>query len=317
MMTKINISKSISSVLLLISLFFTVNLNAQCPNQDDENKLKSQADVDAFLADNPDCTHLFELELSGDISDISGFSTLTSVEFLYIEDCPNLTDISAFSNIDSIFGHLGFDGTEGLTSACGFDNLVFIGRDLRVWETVSMQNLDGLENVVFIGDDISIEENQNLENLDGIKNASMVSGTRINLLDNPSLTNCCGIQHLIENTEDLSVNIQNTPSFCSSTTEILEADCSFPSSSCITNVDEQANIDIELFPNPASDYLEIRNAESLKIDGLVMYNSIGQVVHQVIEPRSIVNIDFLENGLYTVEIQTGNLSTAKKIVIQK
>ena len=120
MIKKFNISRCISICLLLISMLTASNLKAQCPNQNDDVTLDGQAEVDAFLADNPNCTHLDQLELSGDISDISGFSTLTSVDFLYIVDCPNLTDISAFSNIDSIHGHLGFEGTEGLTNACGF-----------------------------------------------------------------------------------------------------------------------------------------------------------------------------------------------------
>ena len=89
MIKKINSSTSISVVMLLISVLLTSNLNAQCPNQEDDNKLNGQAEVDAFLAANPDCTYLWELELSGDVSDISGFSKLTSVSFLYIQECPN------------------------------------------------------------------------------------------------------------------------------------------------------------------------------------------------------------------------------------
>ena len=93
-------------------------LSAQCPDEN-EIRLDGQAEVDAFLEAYGDCTHLFELELSGDISDISGFSSLTSLDYLYINECPLITDLDGFSNVDSIFGNLGFYDTEGLTTLCG------------------------------------------------------------------------------------------------------------------------------------------------------------------------------------------------------
>jgi len=302
---------------ILMFLFFTTSISAQCPNQDDENKLDGQAEVDAFLAENPNCTYLWELELSGDVTDISGFSTLTSVSYLYIDDCPNLTDISAFSNIDSIFGNLGFYDTEGLTSPCGLHNLVYIGNDLRFEGTVSIETLEGLENVNFIGDDISIEENENLENLNGIQNSFLIPGSSIRIRDNPSLTNCCGIQHLVNNTEDLSLIIENTPSFCSSEQEIIDADCNFPISSCITNTEDVASIDIKIYPNPAHTILKIANREAVEIDEIVMFNSFGHMVLRVVRPSTSIDIDFLSGGLYIAEIRIGDLKMVEKLVVQE
>lgn len=300
--------------LCMMCILFAHTSSAQCPDQDDEIYLKSQAEVDAFLVNNPNCTYIYELELAGDINDLSGFSSLNTVSYLYLYDCPNLTDLSGLSNIDSVYGNLGFYNTEGFTNACGLESLVFIGNDLRFEGTVSIENLEGLENVIYIGDDITIEDNGSLENLNGIQNATLNEGSYINIDNNPMLTNCCGIQNIVNNTADVNLSIENTPSFCSTEEEIANAECNFPISSCITSTDEEQVIDVQISPNPVRNFLMIDNNESEKIDQLLVYNSFGQLVLQVKEPATQVKINFLSNGLYFVELRIGGLSKVVKIV---
>jgi len=310
-------ARYLSQFLVLVIILMGTMVSAQCPDANGSHNLKSQADVDAFLVNNPSCTYISELELSGDISDISGFSTLTSVDYLYIDDCPNLIGLTGFHNIDTIFENLGFYDTEGFSDLCGLNNLKFIGNDLRLEGTKSIENLNGLENLIFIGDNISIEENEKLESLNGLQNASLVDGVSINILDNPVLANCCGLQNIFSNTADLDVTIVNTPSLCSSIEDIINADCEFPVTDCITNTSEELAINIKVYPNPASNYLKIDNYESQKIDQLLLYNSFGQRVIKVENPSSSIPVDLLANGIYVVEIRIGERTLSDKIIIEK
>ena len=59
----------IKNLVLLSFVFSSGSISAQCPDQNETHNLKSQAEVDAFLVNNPECPYIFELELSGDISD--------------------------------------------------------------------------------------------------------------------------------------------------------------------------------------------------------------------------------------------------------
>ena len=311
-----NYIRYISQVLVLISIFITTGINAQdCPDQDEEIRLKSQAEVDEFLANNPNCTYIYEIEISGDINDLSGFSTLNSVSYLYINDCPNLIDLSGFGNIDSIYQNLGFYDTEGLTNLCGLDNLKYIGRDLRLEGTISIENLDGIENLTMLGN-IRIEENQNLENLNGLKNATMESESDISVKDNPALQSCCGIKDILITTSDLDIDIENNPSICSSAEEITTLICEFSSSTCITNTEEELVLDIKFSPNPVSNYLRIENFEDEIIDRLILYNSFGQSVMQIENPSTSVPMDLLPNGIYIVEIRMGGSNILNKVIVQ-
>ena len=309
-------TKWIFKLVVLLIIFSSGSIIAQCPNANETHNLKSQADVDAFLENNPNCTYLRELELSGDIVDISGFSSLTSVSYLYIDDCPNLTNLMGFSNIDSIFDNLGFYDTEGLTNLCGLDNLKYIGRDLRLEGTISIENLDGIENLTMLGN-IRIEENQNLENLNGLKNATMEIESDINVKDNPALQSCCGIKDILITISDLDIDIENNPSICSSEEEITTLICEFSSSTCITNTEEELVLDIKFSPNPVSNYLKIENFEDEKIDQLILYNSFGQIALQIIDPPSLVSLSQLSNGIYLIEMRMGDDRRMDKIIVQK
>ncbi len=312
-----NFASTLPSLLVLMIILSSSILYAQeCPDQDDSNYLNGQAEVDAFLASNPNCTYLYELDLSGDINDLSGFSSLTSLNYLYINNCPDLLDLSGFDNIDSIFGNLGFSNTAGITNLCGLNSLSFIGNDLRVEGTVSIKNLDGLESLRRVGDDITIEENQSLENINGLQNIDILDGDYISITDNPSLMSCCGLQIIISTAADISIQIENNPSMCSSISEISEADCEFPVSECMVNINDVSSININVYPNPTSNFLRLENNEEKYIDQLTIYNSYGQVVLKKDRPSEFISIEGVKNGLYIAEIKIGKFSEVVKIVVQ-
>lgn len=65
----------------------------------------------------------------------------------------------------------------------------------------------------------------------------------------------------------------------------------------VTNVIRLKNTDIKIYPNPASNYLQIDSKKS--VDEIKMYNNIGSLVlNQSKTDPSLVDISLLPNGLY-------------------
>jgi len=82
----------------IVFIFLQSSLLAQCPTG--EVYLENQQDIADFIADFPNCTELSTLEISDDVTDISGLSNLTKIlksleglnRVVYIEDDITITD---------------------------------------------------------------------------------------------------------------------------------------------------------------------------------------------------------------------------------
>jgi len=77
---------------------------------------------------------------------------------------------------------------------------------------------------------------------------------------------------------------------------------------------------MKLFPNPASDILNIKtnNLES-EIFTLNIYNVIGGLVYSETMKKNLeqINVSKLNNGVYVVEIKSTKGSVKQKLVINK
>jgi para-nitrobenzyl esterase len=85
----------------------------------------------------------------------------------------------------------------------------------------------------------------------------------------------------------------------------------------ITNIYEvKVQNDFSLFPNPATDHLEISYNEG--IESLTMYNLVGQPVLQKsgFKNNYFLNVANLPRGIYLVEIQTNHQRVVKKVVLR-
>jgi thiol-disulfide isomerase/thioredoxin len=74
---------------------------------------------------------------------------------------------------------------------------------------------------------------------------------------------------------------------------------------------------VNVYPNPASSLLHI-NSEFV-VKSVVFYNLYGQVVYKPIikmNNRVSFDIDFLNDGIYLIEIKTGNFTFYKEVSIQ-
>lgn len=83
-------------------------------------------------------------------------------------------------------------------------------------------------------------------------------------------------------------------------------------------IDELDAIAVNIYPNPASRYLNIESAESLK--GIVIFNAIGQqvIVRNVDGNRATLDLGGLSSGNYTLRITSANgEQVTRKFIVNK
>ena len=83
----------------------------------------------------------------------------------------------------------------------------------------------------------------------------------------------------------------------------------------IENISRQQNA-VKIFPNPAKDNISIRS--DLKIEQLIIYNQMGQLVYQTQPTDNTLNVDVsdLEHGIYFIRVQTNDGAMLQKIVVE-
>jgi len=73
---------------------------------------------------------------------------------------------------------------------------------------------------------------------------------------------------------------------------------------------------IFLYPNPVENKLGIFSEKPLKIQETIIYNQFGQEVLRSVGDRKMLELSKLKNGLYYIEIVSGNMKAVKKFIKQ-
>mgnify|MGYP005990780817 CR=1 FL=1 len=184
--------------LLLTSflLFIVFPLIAQCPTS--SITLSSQADVDAFIIDYPNCTGLqADLYISGsDITDLSPLQNLESLENINISNNDNLITLNGLQNIQTItdFNFIINNNPmlENLDGLSGLFNVDVEFFDISF--NASLVDLDGLANASITTRDFSIMGNNVLENFDGLIGTSeIIDASMFTIVNNPALVSITGL----------------------------------------------------------------------------------------------------------------------------
>jgi hypothetical protein len=202
----------------------------------DQVSLTSQAEVDAFDIQYPDCTELdYDLIISGnDITDLTPLSNIVSVHSLRIENNPQLINLNGLNSIihidgydDDNFEFLEISNNPQLQSISALSNMTsnsliegFVIRNnaqltslngLQAFNQVYAVIIDnndllidlvGLENVTDT-DDFLISNNDNLINLNGLDSYSFGD---IQIENNSSLQNVVGLTSAFQGLLELTGN---------------------------------------------------------------------------------------------------------------
>lgn len=137
----------------------------------------SQAQVDAFPANYPGCSHIL-----GNV---------------FIEEAlfGAITNLDSLVQIDSISGNLAIRYNNALGSLKGLQQLEFIGGDLFLITNTSLSSLNGLRNLTSVGGSVSIFSNDALLDLGGLSNLDSI-GNFLAISENASITNLRGLENL-------------------------------------------------------------------------------------------------------------------------
>ena len=249
----------------------------------------TQEEIDNFQINNPGCT-----EIEGDV-EIDG---------------NNITNLNGLSVLTAIWGDLRIEYNDFLTSLSGLDNLTSIGGDLGISNNDALSSLLALDNVSSIGGVLRIYSNDALPSLSGLDNIEAGSITDLFIKVNNSLSTCevqCICDYLITPTGTIEIH-DNAPG-CNSQEEV-EAACTVSVES-INPKDE-----ISIFPNPANKQLTISSKDETTIEEVIIYDQIGQIVHQEKSVNNIIDISQLQPGMYIIEVVSGQRRFREKLMIE-
>lgn len=189
----------------------------------------SQAQLDQFIIDYPNCQELSTLSLSGlNITNLAGLSNLITINggltvsntgLENLDGLDNLTYIGSgdFQDILTIQDNSLLTNIAALSSASSSR-----GMDIGIFNNPKLTSLEGFKNINSEVLTFEIRNNSSLENISALNNIEIVES--LSIIDNPSLISLDGLQSLtllgggfVFNNNDLVQNF--------STLEAVELNC--------------------------------------------------------------------------------------------
>ena len=223
----------------------------------------SQAEIDSFPSDYPDCTQLEgEVRISGeDIINLGGLADVNSIEgSLFIIDNTSLSDLEGLEGLTSIEENLQigwWDSGENpfLESLAGLNGLSSIGGNLSIQYNPILPNLSGLNAVEFVGGYLSIYNNSSMTTLTGLENIDAGSISNLSIIYNHNLSECA-VQSICDYLAgpNGTIDINDNAPGCNSQEEVEEA--------CLTGIEnpviQNSKFKIQNYPNPTSGIVDFR-----------------------------------------------------------
>jgi len=218
------------------------------------------------------------------------------------------------NNVTSIEGGLWISYNTFLTSLSGLDNVTsigggYFGESLAIEGNDAMTNLTGLDKVASIEGYISILNNAALVSLTGLDNISAASIDSLFIYDNTSLSACEAksvCDYILS--PGGTVEIHDNAPGCNSQGEVEEA--------CTMSVgNRNPEKRIAIFPNPANGQLIISIKDG-KIEEVIIYNQTGQKVFHKKPKNNIIDVSYLQSGMYIIEIVSGQMKIRDKLMVE-
>jgi hypothetical protein len=260
---------------------------------------------------------------------LADISALGSMEYLgndvRISGCTVLNSLDGLQFLDTIHGNLileqlfelnSFNALENLrwvgksvklrsclrnTLLTGLDSLNYIGNGLEL-SMGAIVNLDALSQLTDIGNgELSILDCFSLRNIDGIRNINSESISRLQIMGNTRLFHCevesiCGFLQIAPGLAYIGSNRLG----CNSVNEINEACLSVDS-----KLTEYSGL-VQVFPNPAGNWLTILLPEGTGAGKLVIYSITGEEISVMDFPgdTKVMNVESLPAGMYIFRLNT-------------
>lgn len=238
----------------------------------------------------------------------------------------NQADVDAFGNCYTIIdGHLTIKNS-GIDSLGSLRNLEEVTGNVKI-EYTGLDSLSWLLNLKEIGGSLTIKSNNQLETLNGLDSLISVDEFLKVYRNNP-LTDCCAIHELLNNGGvGGSITIALNDTGCDSQSDIAST-CAGgnnliapPScSDCgIVGLEQSDFQSMAMFPNPASEWVQVKISGEYESGQIRIFNGNGQVISQQDLLEQTYHIDFQINdwrsGIYLVQLTLDGQQMVQKLIV--
>ncbi|MGB3605552.1 T9SS type A sorting domain-containing protein [Psychroserpens sp.] len=181
--------------LYCLAFFLSITFGfSQCPPED--VTLSSQADVDSFNLDYPECSDFANVNIVGsDIVDLTPLSQIQSIGYLAIQNTM-LTTLDGLHNLTNLDGNPStsffIDNNSNLSSLQALSNLTD-SQGIDIFQISNNPQLESLEGLEWLENplELFIFNNDSLEDLTGL--SALQSLEFLSLVDNDNVTSFNGI----------------------------------------------------------------------------------------------------------------------------
>jgi hypothetical protein len=118
------------------------------------NELTTLTGLENVQNINPDAN--IEIGYAPKLTSIPAFNQVKHLNDLEIYQCGQLTSISGFNSLDSLYGSLDINNNASLTTLQGFGPLQYVDKNLRIQLNNSLNSVTGFENVHYLGGDCKL-----------------------------------------------------------------------------------------------------------------------------------------------------------------
>ena len=307
--------------LLLISLLFTSIFYAQCPTGNFAD-LRTQADVDDFGANFPNCTTLIDLRIgttavsTDQITDLSPLSSLTTVQDLLVIENDDLLNLNGLGNIT--VENLTITQNESLQSIS--TSQIEVTSQLRILDNPSLVNLEGFEGTTML--QVLEISNNPITSLSGLDNLTTVTfSAAIN--DNDALLNLSGLGGLTL-ARGLSVNqnnnLQNLNGVGMLTVDNLGISSNIAMSEISTTTSINVTVNLEVNNNTSLDNFtgleETTHLQDLRLsnNAITSFTGLNNLVEisdffRIMQSPNITNFTGLDNLVIIESLEVNNNSS--------
>jgi len=288
----------------------------------------------------------------GSIGNLIPLSNLTQVGgYLTISRLNNINTLEGLENLTTIGGRFTVYDCDGLTDLNELENLTHIGgtpvnsgaESILFSENDNLQSLAGLENITALIGDVRITSNDNISDLSAFDNLTEIGG-RIFISDNPNLSMCSlpAICTIVEQSPedayiDTNLNgcnsIAQVASGCTTAQQINDSGFiainNFKGgiverSNSLLDKKQNWGNQIQIFPNPAKDYIDIllpsSNFEYIQNKTFTIYDATGKLIRStnaITDHQLRIPLNQFKPGFYMVHFDIDKHTIVKRLIILK
>lgn len=236
--------------------------------------LTSQAEVDAFVTQYPNCTEIDgNLSISGTATNnLTALNNITAINGQLSINGTNITNGNIFNNLTSVTGMINIQSNPVLSDLSGFNALVSTPNTIQVNNNQSLTQISGFNALTTVGQNLSvIGALVNPLPLNSISGFSNVQSVGYLLIRNTALTNLSQLSSL--QSINFGLSIDNNP--------LLTSIAAL--SNCTNAMNGNGTSPFRIFENHALvslngiNFSSVTNSSVVKISGLHLVETINEL----------------------------------------